>query len=157
MFHRPVGLAPLSPAASWCHLFFSAIFRLKLSPSSCNVPYPNGLVGSEAGPAKPMRTLAMLTSWKYTLFNIENLVLRARSVLNGFAGKDCELFWSTGAMEYWSVGKSERPNFNLNEFFHYSITPQLHYSRRLPHEGKTSRTSSGAGPKPGPLGPDFLL
>ena len=26
-------------------------------------------------------------------FNIENLVLRARSELNGFAGKDCELLW----------------------------------------------------------------
>jgi hypothetical protein len=33
----------------------------------------------------------------------------------------------------------------------------LHYSRRLPHEGKTSKASSGGGPKPGPLGPDSLL
>jgi hypothetical protein len=101
-----------------------AIFLLKLSPSSCNVPYPVGWVGSEATPAQPMRTLVKLRPWKYTLFNIENLVLRARSVLNGFAAKDCELFLSTGAMEYWSVGKSERPNSNLNEFFHYSITPE---------------------------------
>ena len=29
----------------------------------------------------------------------ENLVFRARSELNGFAGKDCELFWSTGVLE----------------------------------------------------------
>jgi hypothetical protein len=33
------------------------------------------------------------------LFNIENLVLRARSEFNGFAGKDCELSWSTEATE----------------------------------------------------------
>jgi hypothetical protein len=30
---------------------------------------------------------------------LENLVLRARSELRGFAGKDCELFWSTGVLE----------------------------------------------------------
>jgi hypothetical protein len=29
---------------------------------------------------------------------LENLVFRARSELNGFAGKDCELFWSTGVL-----------------------------------------------------------
>jgi hypothetical protein len=57
------------------------------------------------------------------LFNRANLVLGARSKLNGFAGKDCELFWSTGVLEYWSVGKSENPNLNLNESFHYSISP----------------------------------
>ncbi len=67
-----------------------AIFPLKLSPSSCNVPYSTGLVGSEAGLAKQMRTLVKLTSWRYTLFNVENLVLRARSALNGFAVKDGE-------------------------------------------------------------------
>jgi hypothetical protein len=37
---------------------------------------------------------------------MENLVLGARLELNGFAGKDSELFWSTGVLEYWSVGKS---------------------------------------------------
>ena len=31
--------------------------------------------------------------------HIENLVLRARSEFDGFAGKDCELFWSTGGIE----------------------------------------------------------
>jgi hypothetical protein len=36
------------------------------------------------------------------LLNIENLVLGARSALNGFARKDRELFWSTGVLEYWS-------------------------------------------------------
>jgi hypothetical protein len=41
-----------------------------------------------------------------SLFNIENLVLRARSKFDGFAGKDCEVSWSTGILEYWSVGKS---------------------------------------------------
>ncbi len=33
------------------------------------------------------------------LLNIENLVLRARSEFNGFAGKDCELIWSTGVLK----------------------------------------------------------
>jgi hypothetical protein len=33
-----------------------------------------------------------------------------------------------GVLEYWSVGKSESPNFNLNESFHYSITPLLHHA-----------------------------
>jgi hypothetical protein len=33
------------------------------------------------------------------LFNIEDLVLWAMSEFNGFAGKDCELFWSTGGIE----------------------------------------------------------
>jgi hypothetical protein len=32
---------------------------------------------------------------------------------------------SFGVLEYWSVGKNEDPNFNLNWFFHYSITPPL--------------------------------
>jgi hypothetical protein len=75
----------LSPASSGA--IFSAIFPLKLSPSSCNVPYPTGWVGSEASLAKPMRMLVGLTSWKYNLFNIENLVRGARSVLIGFAGR----------------------------------------------------------------------
>ncbi|MGB6281396.1 MAG: hypothetical protein WBG91_14380, partial [Syntrophobacteria bacterium] len=30
---------------------------------------------------------------------LENLVPGARSELNGFAGKDSELFWSTGALQ----------------------------------------------------------
>ena len=33
--------------------------------------------------------------------------------VNGFAGIDCKLFWSTGVSEYWSVGKSENPKFSL--------------------------------------------
>jgi hypothetical protein len=32
--------------------------------------------------------------------------------VNGFAGKDCKLFWSTGVSEYWSVGKRENPKFS---------------------------------------------
>jgi hypothetical protein len=43
----------------------------------------------------------------FALFNIENLVLRARSALHGSAVNDCELSWSTGVLEHWSVGKSE--------------------------------------------------
>ena len=38
------------------------------------------------------------------VLNIEKLVLRVRAEFNGFAGKDCELFWSTGALEHWSIG-----------------------------------------------------
>jgi hypothetical protein len=34
-------------------------------------------------------------------FNIENLVLRARSEFNGFAGTGANSF---GVMEYWSIG-----------------------------------------------------
>jgi hypothetical protein len=37
--------------------------------------------------------------WTRFFFNIENLVLRARSEFDGFAGKDCELFWSTGGIK----------------------------------------------------------
>jgi hypothetical protein len=62
-----------------------------------------------------------------------------------------------GVLEYWSVGKSESPNFNLNESFHYSITPPLHHSSRLPQGGKTIETPSGGSPKPGSLGLDSLL
>ncbi len=36
---------------------------------------------------------------KANLFNLENLVLWARSESNGFAVKDNELFWSTGVLE----------------------------------------------------------
>jgi hypothetical protein len=41
------------------------------------------------------------------LFNIENLVLRARSEFDGFAGKDCELFWSTGVLELGVLAKAK--------------------------------------------------
>jgi hypothetical protein len=29
-------------------------------------------------------------------------------------GKESELSWSTGVLEYWSIGKSQSPRFNLN-------------------------------------------
>ena len=45
---------------------------------------------------------------------MQNLVLNAKSEFSGFAGKDGELFWSTGVLEHWSVGKSEGLNFNLD-------------------------------------------
>ena len=41
------------------------------------------------------------------LFNIENLVSGGRSEFNGFAGTNGELFWSTGVLEYWSVGTTK--------------------------------------------------
>jgi len=37
-----------------------------------------------------------------------------------------------GVLEYWSFGKSQRPNFNLVSPDHYSITPTLHYFNRVP-------------------------
>ena len=48
-----------------------------------------------------------------------------------------------GVLEYWSVGKSKSPYFNLNLSFHYSITPQLHHSSRLPQGGKSMEVPSG--------------
>jgi len=57
-------------------------------------------------------------------------------------------------LECW---KNESPNFNLNESFHYSITPPLHHSSRLPQGGKTIEAPSGGSPKQGPLDPDSLL
>ena len=49
-----------------------------------------------------------------------------------------------GVLEYWSVGKSESPNFNLNESFHYSTTPLLHHSSILPQGGKSIEAPQGA-------------
>jgi hypothetical protein len=45
------------------------------------------------------------------LFNIANLVLRARSEFNGFAGAGANRFGVLEFLEYWSVGKNESPNF----------------------------------------------
>jgi len=91
------------------------------------------------------------TNWH--LYKIENLVLWARSVppVAGLPVKDCKPLWNTGVLEYWSVGKSESQNFKLNWFFHYSITPLLHHSNRLPQGGKTIEATSGGSPKPDSL------
>ena len=51
-----------------------------------------------------------------------------------------------GVLEYWSVGKSESPNFNLNWSFHYSITPADCRMR-----GKSIESPSGGNPKLKPL------
>ena len=84
---------------------------------------------------------------------MRNLVLNARSEISGFVGKDGELFWSTGVLEYWSVGKSEGQNFDLNWFFHYSITPPLHYSSGLPQEGKEHSSPLRSLPEEGSFAP----
>ena len=39
---------------------------------------------------------------------MKNLVLKAKSELHGFVGKDRELFWSTGVLECWKKLKPER-------------------------------------------------
>ena len=62
-------------------------------------------------------------------------------------------------LEYWSIGvlaKTKAHN-KLNWSFHYSITPPLHHSSRLPQGGKSMGGPSGGSAKPGPLGPDYLL
>jgi len=79
---------------------------------------------------------------------IEKLLIRATSYFSDFAGKDGELFWSTGVLEHWSVGKSQNPNFNLNQPFHYSITPALHYSNIIQHKKKTVEARSAGNSKP---------
>ena len=50
-----------------------------------------------------------------------------------------------GVLGYWSVGKRQSPKLKLNESFHYSITPSLHYSSRLPLEKKTVEIPAGVG------------
>jgi hypothetical protein len=40
------------------------------------------------------------------LFNIANPALWG-SEFNDYAGTSGDLFWSTGALEYWSVGKTK--------------------------------------------------
>jgi hypothetical protein len=39
---------------------------------------------------------------------MKNSVLEAKSEFHGFVGKDRELFWSTGVLEYWSIGVLEK-------------------------------------------------
>jgi hypothetical protein len=69
--------------------------------------------------------------------NLGNLVLWTKSDLDDFAGKADEWIWSTGVLEFWSVGKSQSQNFNMNN--DYSITPPLNYSSGLPNEGMTPK------------------
>ena len=75
------------------------------------------------------------------------------SELNGFVGTSGELFWSTGVLEYWSVGKNESPILTCIGLF---ITALLHHSSRLPQWGKTMGAHLGGSAKPGPLSPDSL-
>ena len=90
----------------------------------------------------------------YLLFNIENPVMSTTSVFNNFAGNDCELFWSTGVLECW---KKQKPEFILSESFHYSITPSLHHSSRLPQEGKDHSKPLRGHPKPSSFGPGYFI
>jgi len=53
-----------------------------------------------------------------------------------------------GVLEYWSVGKSESPNVNLNESFHCSITPAYCHkgvSRLKPPKGQSKAGCVGLG------------
>ena len=77
------------------------------------------------------------------LINIESLVLRAKQEFNRFVGKDRELFWSTGVLEFW---QKRKPEFNLNWSFHYSITTPLHQTASRGKEyGSPLRGQSEAG------------
>ena len=65
-----------------------------------------------------------------------------------------------GVREYWSVGVLEKARARISTWispYHHSITPPLHYSNRLTHQGKTLKTPSGGSSKPGPSGLDSLL
>jgi len=55
----------------------------------------------------------------------EELVLRARSSFNGFAGRHVQGFWSTGVLECW---KKLRPEDSTLRFF--CITPLLQLTAR---------------------------
>ncbi len=52
------------------------------------------------------RNMDVISTGPVVNVEMKNLVLKAKSELHGFVGKDRELFWSTGVLEYWSVGKS---------------------------------------------------
>jgi hypothetical protein len=93
---------------------------------------------------------------KKYLFNIENLVLRAspRSRLAGVRMQwpcryRCEISWSPGVFEYWSVGKNESRNLMRIGLF---ITPLLQHSntpadwRKEERVGSPLRGQSKAGP-----------
>jgi len=62
-----------------------------------------------------------------------------------------------GVLEFWSIGVLEKAKpevISLNKSLHCSITPPLHYSSRLPHEGRTIQAPCGGGSKP--LGDSLL-
>jgi len=43
-------------------------------------------------------------------------------MLNGFAGKDCELFWGKGGMEN-QITKTEVSGFSVQRLFLFCLTP----------------------------------
>jgi hypothetical protein len=68
-----------------------------------------------------------------------------------------EIASSFGVVEHWSTGVLDKAKAQISSRIlphHYSITPPLHYSSILTHQGKTS---SGGSPKPGPPGVDSLF
>jgi hypothetical protein len=87
---------------------------------------------------------------------MQDLILKMRSNFNGLTNTDGELIWSTGVLEYWSVGKSESPIFNLSWFFHYSIAPALHHSSRLSQKAKPHSNSLRGESKAKSFGTRFL-
>ena len=81
------------------------------------------------------------------MFNTGDLKFGARPEFNGSAGKRWEMFWSIGVL-----AKANARNFNVDCFFHYSITPPLHHSSRLPQEGKTNEVPPEGNPELEPPG-----
>jgi hypothetical protein len=55
-------------------------------------------------------------------------------------------YWSIGVLECW---QKQKPEFNLNWFLQYSITPPLHHSSGLAQGGKSMEAPSGGSSKPG--------
>jgi hypothetical protein len=53
--------------------------------------------------------LAMMECYLTTLKRTFGHLGKVSPVIGGIAGEDCELFWSTGVLEYWNVGNAESP------------------------------------------------
>jgi hypothetical protein len=90
------------------------------------------------------------------LFNIENLVLGARSEYSGFAGKDAN---SLGVLEWWSTGvlvkMKARISFELVfSLLHYSTTPSL---QQTAARGKEHASPLKGQSKAGYFGSGFFI
>jgi hypothetical protein len=55
--------------------------------------------------------------------DLGNLVLWGKSQLNGFAGKDSGLFWSTGVLEKAKTRIEYEKVLIITPVLHHSITP----------------------------------
>ena len=93
------------------------------------------------------------THFATSSYLVKNLALLARSSFNCVVSRNVQRFWSTGVLECW---EKPEPQDSILKFLHYSITPPLHYSSRLPCTGKTVRAHYGGGSKSGFVFSTFL-